>query len=355
MKPIRVLVVEDSPVVAEHLRRVISADPKFEVAGIAPSGEEALAMLERLSPDVISMDIHLPGMQGLEVTRRIMARQPTPIVIVSGVRGDDVPLSMQALQAGALSVVEKPPATTHASYEAMSVRLRTQLEIMSAVKVLRQREPRGPAGATNGPAGASLSTQAAPAAARYRVLGIAASTGGPSALWRVLTGLGAEFPLPIVVVQHMTPAFLDGFAEWLASVVPQPVQIVTAPVAMAPGRVYLAPCDWHLAVRGTTACPDYSPAIGVHRPSANVLFASMAQSLGTTGIGVLLTGMGDDGAEGLKELRDAGSFTIAEHESTATVYGMPAAADKRGAVQELIALPRVAPRVWELLGTKEAR
>src|SRR5579883_660495 len=119
MKPIRVMVVEDSPVVAEHLRRVISADARFEVAGIAASGEDALAMLDRLSPDVISMDIHLPGMQGLEVTRHIMARRPTPIVIVSGVRNDDVPVSMRALEAGALAVVEKPPAATHASYQAL--------------------------------------------------------------------------------------------------------------------------------------------------------------------------------------------------------------------------------------------
>ncbi len=346
MKPIRVLVVEDSPVVAEHLRRIIAADPRFEVAGIAPTGEEALTMLERLSPDVISMDIHLPGMQGFEVTRRIMARQPTPIVIVSSVRADDVPVSMRALQAGALSVVEKPPSVTHANYEALAVKLRTQLAIMSEVKVLRQREPSFAASST--PHQSGMSAPRGP----YRLLGIAASTGGPTALMQLLSGLGPGFPLPVVIVQHMTPAFLEGFAAWLASVVPLPVSVVNSATPMLAGHVYLASCDdQHLAVRGSTACPDFSPAFGVHRPSANVLFSSMAQSLGSSAIAVMLTGMGEDGAVGLNELKQAGSWAIAEHESTATVYGMPAAAVRLGAVHESLPLPKIAPRILEILGS----
>jgi len=349
MRPIRVLVVEDSPVVAEHLRRIISTDSRFEVAGIASSGEDALAMVERLSPDVISMDIHLPGMQGFEVTRRIMARQPTPIVIVSGIRGDDVPVSMRALQAGALSVVEKPPANTHEDYEALAGKLRTQLAIMSEVKVVRQREPL-PTLYT------PVATQLAPSAARgpYRVLGIAASTGGPGALMQLLTALGGDFPLPVLIVQHMTPAFLHGFAKWLASVIPLPVSIVDSATSLAASHVYLAPAnDRHLAIRGSTAYPDPSPPSGVHRPSANVLFSSMAQAVGSAGVGVLLTGMGDDGAAGLYELKQAGSWAIAEHESTATVYGMPAAAVKMGAVHESLPLPQIAPRILEVIAARK--
>jgi two-component system chemotaxis response regulator CheB len=342
VKPIRVLVVEDSSVVAEHLRRIISADARFEVVGIVSSGEEALAMIESLSPDVISMDIHLPGMQGFEVTRLIMSRQPTPIVIVSGARGADVPVSMRALQAGALSVVEKPPATTHANYEALSGKLCTQLAIMSEVKVVRQREP-------------SLASAVPPNVSSkprgpYRLLGIAASTGGPTALMQLLSGLGRDFPLPVVIVQHMTPAFLNGFADWLASVIPLPVSVVEQATSLIDGHVYLASCnDRHLAIRGSTAYPDYSPPIGVHRPSANVLFSSMAQTIGSAAIAVLLTGMGEDGATGLSELKLAGSWAIAEHESTATVYGMPAAAVRLGAVHESLPLPRIAPRILELL------
>ncbi len=346
MKPIRVLIVEDSAVVAEHLRRIITADPRFEVAAIAFSGEDALRIVERMSPDVISMDIHLPGMQGFETTRRIMARRPTPIVVVSGVHSDEMPLTMEALRAGALAVVEKPVSATHESYAALAGKLCTQLAIMSEVKVVRQRDDyRGV------PAAAPVSDAAPAARGSYRLIGVAASTGGPSALMQMLSGLGKGFPLPIVVVQHMTPGFLGGFADWLASVTPFPVSIVNSPTALEPGHVYLAPShDRHLAVRGSMAVPDSSPAEGVHRPSANVLFSSMARALGTAAVGVVLTGMGDDGAAGLAELKRAGSWVIAEDESTAAVYGMPAAAIQVGAVNESLPLPRIAPRVREITG-----
>jgi two-component system, chemotaxis family, protein-glutamate methylesterase/glutaminase len=346
MKPIRVLIVEDSPVVAEHLRRIILADARLDVAGVAPSGEDALSMVGRLSPDVISMDIHLPGMQGFEATRRIMARHPTPIVIVSGVRSDEMTLTMEALRAGALAVVEKPVAATHESYAALAGKLCTQLAIMSEVKVVRQREdfPDTRTIVQNG--------ESSPLArGTCRLIGVAASTGGPSALMQLFCGLGSCFPLPIVVVQHMTPAFLGGFADWLASVTPFPVSIVNSPTTLEPAHVYLAPShDRHLAIRGSMAVPDNSPAEGVHRPSANFLFSSMARALGSGAVGIVLTGMGDDGAAGLAELKRAGSWIIAEDESTAAVYGMPAAAMHLGAVNESLPLPRIAPRVLEISG-----
>lgn len=345
MKPIRVLIVEDSPVVAEHLRRIVSADPRFDVVGIASSGEESLNMVERLSPDVISMDIHLPGMQGFETTRRIMSRRPTPIVVVSGIRDDEIPLTMRALQAGALAVVEKPVAVTHEDYAALARKLCTQLAIMSDVKVVRQREDQ------RLPGEAPLVSVSPPAIrGPYRALGVAASTGGPSALMQFFTGLGPGFPLPILVVQHMTPAFLAGFADWLQSVTPFQVSIVNGVTPLVAGHVYLAPSvDRHLAVRGSVAYAEEGPPNGVHRPSANVLFSSMARALGPAAVGVLLTGMGEDGAVGIGELKRAGSWTIAEDESTAAVYGMPAAAVQLGSVHESLPLPHIAPRVLEIV------
>jgi two-component system chemotaxis response regulator CheB len=341
MKPIRVLIVEDSPVVGEHLRRIVSADPRLEVAAIATSGEDALEMVRRVSPDVISMDIQLPGMQGFEATQRIMAEHPTPIVVVSGIDMEAMKLSMLALRAGALAVVEKPAATTHQDYGALAGRLCTQLVIMSDVHVVRQR-----------PVTRSLVSHRAPSrtpGASYRLLGVAASTGGPGALMQLFSSLGPDVPLPIVVVQHMTPAFLPGFADWLARVTPYPVSIVSNPTMLEPGKVYLAPPkDFHMVVDGLTGRCDETPAIGGHRPSANAMFSSMARSLGDSAIGVLLTGMGEDGAHGIRELKRAGSWTIAEDESTAVVYGMPAAALRLGGVHEALPLNDIAPRLRRL-------
>jgi two-component system chemotaxis response regulator CheB len=344
MRRTRVLIVEDSPVVREHLRRIISADSRLEVAGIAATGEEALKLLDQLSPDVISMDIQLPGISGLETTRLTMAHRPTPIVVVSGMGSGEMNLTMQALKAGALSVVKKPVAASHGDYEALAGQLCTQLSIMSEVKVVKQRRM-----------GAGLAAgdrrSAVYGSRRYRILGIAASTGGPNALVQVLSGLGADFSVPIALVQHMTPGFVSGFASWLASMTPLPVEIVERPTPLRPGRVYLAPEDRHLAVDGRSAWLEDGPAVGSHRPSADVLFSSMACGAGPAAIGVLLTGMGEDGAAGLRELRATGGLTIAEDESTAVVYGMPAAGVRLGAVCESLPLGEVAPRVLELVAS----
>lgn len=345
MKRIRVLIVEDSAVVREHLRRVISADPRLEVAGLAASAEEALQSIDQIAPDVISMDIRLPGMQGLEATRRIMAHRPTPIVVVSAIESEEMNLTMEALKAGALSVVEKPVAVTHVDYESLAARLCTQLAIMSEVKVVRQRliPPVTPD---------RLHTNAGDARGPFRVLGIVASTGGPSALMELLGNLGGGFPLPVVVVQHMTPTFVEGFRSWLASVVPFTVKLVTDRAPLVPATVYLASPDSHVKVDRVSAWSDTTAPVSNQRPSGTVLFSSMARSFGNSGLGVLLTGMGDDGAEGLLEMRRAGGYTLAEHESTAVVYGMPGVGVRLGAACESLPLPDIAPRILEMVGTK---
>lgn len=305
---IRVLVVEDSPVIQQLLSHVISADPRLEVAGIASSGEQALRMIERTAPDVVSLDIRLPGIDGFEVTSRIMRQTPLPIVVVaSDVRDLDIP--MRALQAGALAVVEKPGSMARADYQTVAHHLCTQLVIMSQVKVIRHRiTARAARPASGMSAGVSADAPSqegrlpdeavAPDGRlrRFRALGLVASTGGPAALAKVLRDLPADFPLPVFVVQHMGAPFMAGFASWLGTVSALPVRLGEAGLPPRPGTVYVAPGDRHLLVDGATLRLTADPMVCGQRPSGEVLFQSMARAYGASGIGVLLTGMGEDGA-----------------------------------------------------------
>jgi two-component system chemotaxis response regulator CheB len=350
MKKIRVMIVEDSAVVSALLEHSIGRDSRLEVCATAASAEDALGMLERLSPDVIAMDIRLPGMDGLEATRRIMSKNPVPIVVVAASieSGKWNTIPMEALRAGALTVLEKPTGTSHAEYEALADRLCTQLVIMSQVKLVRQNGPREHT--TKGYIPLSLRGARGP----FQMLGIACSTGGPSALIQLLGTLGRDFPLPILLVQHMTSSFLEGFAAWLEGVCPFPVAIVKDPSIAVPGVLHIAPADRHLRLGRGRLRLDSGDPISFQRPSGTALFESMAQNLGPAALGVLLTGMGDDGASGLLEIRRSGGYTIAEDESTAAVYGMPAAAVLMGAVCESLPLPAIAPRILELVPIKPA-
>jgi two-component system chemotaxis response regulator CheB len=346
MSKIRVLIVEDSAVVRALLEHIIGRDSRLEVSATAASAEEALQLLKQVSPDVIAMDIRLPGMDGVEATRRIMSQRPIPIVVVAAsVESEERnSIAMEALRAGALTVLEKPVGTTSADYDTVAERLCTQLAIMSQVKLVRQyrrREPRPPS---------AYKPPRCPGA--YSMLGIACSTGGPGALVQLLGSLGQAFPLPILLVQHMTASFLMGFASWLDSVCPFSVVVVNDGHIPTPRVVHIAPAERHLLMDAGRLRLDSADPVCRQRPSGTVLFRSMARGLGGNALGVLLTGMGEDGAAGLREIRQAGGYTIAEDESTAVVYGMPAAALRMGAVCESLPLPAIAPRVLELVSAR---
>jgi two-component system, chemotaxis family, protein-glutamate methylesterase/glutaminase len=353
-KPVRVMIVEDSAVVRQLLVAIVGRDPRLCVAAAFGSAEEAIARIDDVRPDVISMDIRLPGMDGLEATRRIMTERPTPIVVIAdSVHDAALRISMNALRAGALTVVEKPVGVASAGYEEIAGTICTQLAIMSEVPVIRRR----PIG-IRPPQPQSQAQPARPSAAapakRPSVIGIAASTGGPPALARVLGALSPDFPVPILLVQHMGAPFMEGFASWLDGLVPLKVAVARDGETALPGGVYVAPGDRHLEVRpGHVLRLTDDPPIGSQRPAATILFRSIARNAGARGLGIVLTGMGDDGASGLLEVRQAGGYTIAEDQSTCVVYGMPAAALRLGGVSASLPLETIGPRLRDIVSGAE--
>lgn len=344
----RVLIVEDSATVRLILEKIVAADPRLAVVASVTSAETLLARLPELSPDVISLDIRLPGMNGLEATLEVMQRHPTPIVIVAAdVNAEEGRLAMQALRAGALAVVEKPVGVGHAAYDAVAKRICDQLFLMSKVKVVRQTARRTLEGLRPP---ISVPAPAPMPEGGYTALGIVASTGGPMALVQLLNGLGLGFPIPILLVQHIGPGFVEGFGTWLESQTPFRVRLAEHGCAPEPGTVHLAPAERHLLLGRAGLELSSAPALAGQRPSGTMLLSSIAGVVGARGLGVVLTGMGSDGAEGLRALHRVGGYTLAEDVTTAVVYGMPGAAAQLGAVRALLPLPAIAPRILELAG-----
>jgi two-component system chemotaxis response regulator CheB len=343
--PIRVLIVDDSPVVRTVLASMLGSQPGFVVVGQAQDGLEAVRLTANLRPDVITMDIRMPRMDGLEATRRIMSSTPTPIVVVaSSVYATDLNIAFSAVEAGALTVVEKPHGLVAADYEAVSDQLLTSVRLMSDVHVVTLR-PRGTTGTTRVLPEADLD--------RVDIIAIAASTGGPGVLHEILQGLPADFPIPIVLVQHITSGFVPGFVRWLDSVTA--LQVVSAKEGdrVAPGRVLVAPDDAHLTVTpGGVVSLERTEPIKGQRPSATRLFEAVAASYRNNALGIVLTGMGEDGADGLEVLRRYGGHVIAQAEAGCVVFGMPRAAIVRGLAHQVLNPTEIAEVLHAMSGRR---
>lgn len=316
----------------ELLVYLLNADPGFEVVGVAGDGVEAIAQTRRLQPDVITMDLHLPNINGVEATRTIMETQPTPIVVVSNssVR-DEIAGSFEILEAGALAMVNKPAGIA----DETSRRLLETVRLMAEVKVVR-RWPRAPRQARAQAAAVAEIRPAAP----IRLVAMGASTGGPMVLKTILGRLTRDFPVPVAITQHISPGFCEGFAQWLGSVSGFPTVLAAHGETLKPGRAYVAPDGAHLCIeiqRGSCrAVSNMDPPEGGHRPAVSYLFRSVARNLRSSAIGVLLTGMGRDGAVELKLMREAGATTIAQSPETAVVPGMPGEAIDIGAATHVL-------------------
>ena len=333
----RILICEDSPTYAEALTRFLEEDSDLSVVARCQTGEHAAAQLARVDPDLVIMDIELPGLDGIQITRRMMASRPVPVLVLSanaGKRGSRVGLA--ALAAGAVDARSKGDVPIQDPSGARAVAFRRYVKRLAAARVdgrIRGRDLL-PAVPHSSPR-------------RTSVIGLAASTGGPPALRTVLGSLPADFPVPIVVVQHIAQGFLAGLVDWLDGQVAVPVAMASDRLVLGPG-VWMAPEGAHLVVGpGLIARLDHQTVAGYHRPAADVLFVSLASAAGTDAAAAVLTGMGSDGAEGVAALRAAGGLTIAQDQASSLIYGMPRAAAEFGA-ERILPLTDIGPALRRL-------
>lgn len=342
---IRVLVVDDSPTVRELLVRIFRSDPQFQVVGVARDGQEAVALTGRLRPNVITMDIRMPRMDGFQATKQIMRQFPTPIVVVSAsVEAEDLRIAFNAIRAGALTVVEKPDGPAADSFETIRSQLLSTVKLMAGVKVVRRwatdflRPTRVPH-----PRRTVRKGQTA-------LVAIAASTGGPAALYRVLQSLPPDLPVPILVVQHIATGFGPGLVDWLRGATQLQVETARHGDLPKPGQVLFAPDDHHL-VLGMDGRIRLLPRSHERElcPSADLLFGSVAEVMGPKSLGVIMTGMGCDGVEGLKRLKAAGGRVLAQDEDSCVVFGMPKEAIAAGVVDQVVPLEKIAETIVQML------
>jgi two-component system, chemotaxis family, protein-glutamate methylesterase/glutaminase len=338
---IRVLVVEDSPTVRELLLGILSSDPAIEVVGTAKTGEEAMEAVQCIRPDVVTMDVHMPKMNGFDATRRIMETYPTPIVIVSAADATDTTKAFQAIESGALAILQKPPGLGHPEHERHSADLLRSVKMMSEVKVVR-RWPRLRPVETMPAATVSTEFQFQPAQTSTRLVAIGASTGGPPALQTILAGLPKDFPVPVLIVQHIAEGFTQYFVEWLGQSSKLPIHLPTHGQQVLPGHVYVAPDRLHMAITANGRIQLLgSEAENGLRPSISYLFRSVAKAYGPGGAGVLLTGMGRDGASELKSMKEKGALTIVQDRESSAVYGMPGEAIRLGGASYILSPEKI--------------
>ena len=344
--PIRVLIVDDSLLIQTILKTMLADRPDIQVAGVATNGQEAIRQTVRLRPDVITMDIRMPTMDGLESIRHILRVQPTPIIVVaSSIYAADYNIAFNALEAGALTVIEKPHGLDASGYESARDQLITTIQAMAGVKVIARRDVSPIASKIGQMTALFHSFVVRP----FHIVAIAASTGGPAVIKQILGALPANFAAPIVIVQHVLPPFVAGLAEWLSASGRVPVTVAQDGESLLEGHAYLAPGHCHMTVQpGNVIGLETTEPVKGQRPSATRLFESVARTYHADAVGIILTGMGDDGVDGLVNLSQAGAHIIAQDRRSSIVFGMPAVAIERNIVDEVLPPDAIAIRLTKL-------
>jgi two-component system chemotaxis response regulator CheB len=330
---INVLIADDSPATQMYLQFLLEQDTELSVVGLANDGRQAISLAGRLKPDVVVMDIQMPGVNGFEATRILMQSSPLPIVIVtSAYNPKDSIVNFQALEAGALTLVGKPTGLGHPTQK------ETSQELIATVKAAaRSKINSGPRLSTGAVPKSHLALSYPVQREPLEILAIGASTGGPPVIRELIQHLIFPFPAPILIVQHITAGFIEGFRDWLAQTTNRPVHLATHQLSAHPGSIYLAPDDQHLTITpGFDLVLTQESVEHSLRPSVSVLFRSVAHAFGPRGVGVLLTGMGKDGARELKLIRDRGGITFAQDQASSVVFGMPGEAVKLNAATHVL-------------------
>jgi two-component system chemotaxis response regulator CheB len=344
---IKVLIADDSPSIAAVIRDLLSRDPDLEVVGWAKNGREAVDLRNSLNPDVMTMDLNMPLMGGLEATKIIASTRPVPILVVSQlIENRDSEVAFEALRCGAIDVMGKPSGAGAGGFSQIAEELIFRVKAVAHVRPMRLINKPVPQAA---PPKADLNRPAKPG-----VVVIGASTGGPPALAKILKALPSYFPVPIAIVQHIAPGFIAGLRQWLEHECVLPVKLGVHGLPLRNGNVYLAPDNHHLEIGAAKkfALTSSEPLQG-HRPAVDRLMESAAQVYGQDAIGVLLTGMGRDGARGLKKIRDAGGWTIVQDEASSLVFGMPREAIIAGAAAVVTPLEKIADEIVQAAFPRE--
>jgi two-component system chemotaxis response regulator CheB len=335
---VRVLVVDDSALMRKLIPNILARDPMIDVVGTAMDGAFALKKIEELRPDVVTLDLEMPRMDGMETLRLIMRRAPLPVILVSTHSKEGAYATFKALALGAIDFVAKPKEASSGHLDAIATQL------IDKIKVAKRATGRRPATTVAESPKFEKKIGRAPAAPS-RIIAIGVSTGGPNALQFVLSQIPADFPGSMLVVQHMPEGFTEMFARRLDECCALDVQEAKSGDLLVAGRVLICPGNRHMMVRrmprGDMAVLTDAPHVNGHRPSVDVLFHSVAQEFGPMTVGILMTGMGEDGAEGLGALKAAGGITLAQSEDTCVVPGMPRAAIVKGYVGRILPLDAI--------------
>ncbi len=335
---VRVVIVDDSKLVVDMISQVISNDREIEIVGVAYNGKEAIEVINKTKPDIITLDLHMPELNGLETTKYLMDKSPLPILIVTTESDSDT--AMEALASGAIEIFKKPTMDVINDHAKMD-EFNYKIKMLSKIKVIRH---------IHGFSKPLYVEDYITSRCKYKLLAIGASTGGPRTLQSILQMLPKNFPLPILLVQHISEGFVNDFVSWMDSQIELKVKLAEHFEYLKEGVVYVSPSGVHLeSFNEKQICFNNDPPIHNQKPAVDKLFSSVSVKYSHQAIGVLLTGMGSDGAVGLKQMRDRGCTTIAQDESTSIIFSMPKEAIKLGGADYILPMQEIPKKILELI------